>query len=236
MGLTDLDNVLEITKRVWKEWNKDHLQGTLLAFFVSIFAKWWYKPDVDTLYALLVLGGTLIGVTAIKFLAKHLGNTQQFKKYMQEGQRAKDIAETHFQMDLSLKMADNLIILYTTLIADLEYIFEDGEVTPAEAKMFFRTMKTTFTSMGKLLGKTSDTMSLVFSDFVDKHFRKPFEKGEEPTKDNIPTSEEKSEMLNLAESLESGDSSLLKAAEVVDTITDLNPTDNELTEDTKSLQ
>ena len=145
-------NYYELAKRVWAFWNQDHLLGTLLGLFIAVLVKWWGNPNIETLYIVFAVGGTLVGVTAVKFIAGYFGNNQQYKQLVADAQTAKDVAETHFKMEFLTKSGDQLLGLYTTLIQTLAEVFEDGKVTPDEVRAAMRSWAISPASSRSLAG------------------------------------------------------------------------------------
>lgn len=189
-------NPIDLGRKIFDVWEKDRMLGIVTAPFGIAFGIWFFTRDPLVAQIILYLS-IAVGLVAIASAIKHIFVTWMQAKYGLKAReqtvievetdtiRDKEIAETHFQMEMSIVLARQSGYTASSLLdRSIEYM-RSGKSDSDVLKIFADAITDVRVGMNKQL----NGIRLPYKEYVDKLFTEEIEEKDVSIKD-MPKPEE----------------------------------------------
>lgn len=190
-------NPVEYGKKLLKLYEDDKLLGVVTVPWGITFGIWFFTGD-DTVAKVILYLSLAVGLVAIASALKHLVVTILAGKYGIEArnnevveiqtnaQVNKEVAETHYQMEIVSMFAKSTNGVATILLnRSIEYL-KTGKTDPDTLELYANTI----VDLNDNLSNHLDRISMPFKRFVTDLFKDQMKVEELPSSKNIPSLDE----------------------------------------------
>lgn len=170
-------NPIEFGRKIFNVWEKDRMLGIVTTPFGIAFGIWFFTRDPLVATIILYLS-IAVGLVSIASAAKHIFFTWMQAKYGLKARiqdvieveantiRDKDIAETHFQMEMSIVLARQSGFTANSLLDRSVDYMRSGKSDPDVLEIFANAITDVRIGMNKQL----EGIRLPYKEYVDKLF------------------------------------------------------------------
>jgi len=181
-------NPIEYGKKIYNIWERDPMLGIVTTPFSIAFAIWFFTREELVGRVLLYLS-IAVGLVSIASAVKHMVINNIQAKYGLEARRQevieieagtqndKNLAETHFQMEMALLLAHQSGFSADALLMRAVEYMEGGGDDPKVLKIFAGAVR----DIRNGLNEEKDKISLPFKEYIAELFITPEEKEVDPS-------------------------------------------------------